>query len=779
MSLNHVSARRPRRVRHGGAVAPYPEVLGYAVALALLCAFALLGAPALGAALGAALAAACEWLRASAGRAQTLARLRDCEDEAARLRAEAHRNEARVQAEFALARRQGADDVAREAQRSTQRARSRFGEPARALVELLDEAARSVEGGVASVAANHAAPAGLVHAALATLVQTADDALDPSPVDARPVVLDEVPVDLRDVIDSAVVLLAPRAVAQGLRLRVRVDRSVAAQVLADRVRVGQIVFDLLDYAIAATPTGQVTLTARAETLNSASQRISIGVSGTRERVGGASEAAAGAMGHSTTNFAARALAESTTATNEPDLTLVSGAHEAGVGVVANPTAHAGAHAVAPACAESTTATSEPDLTLCRLLARAMGGALTVGDTGVFGVCAAFTAPFTVEHLSPRVPAQRERRHAVVELADPDERQALVDLLDRLGVSVSSSDLPAPPYGHVRFTDRPPAAAPHAGPTRAAQVVAVRDAFIAGGVRVVGGLIELSINPLLWSALQRVCRPASGTGGKVAAPAMVAAATRGDADADTDANHEQRTVLVVDDNEINRRVVLRQLEVLGHAGVAAPNVDDALAALSRQCFDLVITDLHMPGLSGIELAQRMRATPHQTPVVLMTGQTDIGDTDAMPRGLFDALLPKPANLDALQACIDSLFAARRSGADARQANAVHVELIERSHLDALSARGIDVDDMLRSWQRTMHEDLALLDERIEHGDTAGVRATLHRLSGAVGLVGAKDLMAALRDASAMQRAPDTHLLDELATRTRSLIAQLDATAESTA
>ena len=731
MSLNHVSARRRRRVRHGRAVAPCPAWVGHAVTFALLCAFALLGAPAL----GAALAAACAWLRASVGRAQTLARLRDCEDEAARLRAEAHRNEARVQAEFALARRQGADDLAREARRCTQRARSRFGEPARALVELIEEAAQSVEGSVALAAASDAAPAGLVHAALATLVQTADDALDPSPADARPVVLDEVPVDLRDVIDGAVVLLAPRAVAQGLRLRVRVDRSVAAQVLADRVRVGQIVFDLLDYAIASTHTGQVTLTARAETLNSASQRVSIGVSGTRERVGGVSEAGAGSM--------------------------------------ENSAAHA----------ESTTATSEPDLTLCRLLARAMGGALTVGDTGVFGVCAAFTAPFTVEHLA-RVPAQRERRHAVVELADPDERQALVDLLDRLGVSVAPSNLPAPPYSHVRFTDRPAAAVPHGGPTRAAQVVAVRDAFIAGGVRAAGGLVELSINPLLWSALQRVCKPTSGTTGKGAASVAVAGATRRDIDADTDANNEHRTVLVVDDNEINRRVVLRQLEVLGHEGIAAQSVDEALVALSRQRFDLVITDLHMPGLSGIEFAQRIRASLHQTPVVLMTGQTDIEDTDAMPRGLFDAVLPKPANLDALQACVDALFVARRSGrgagAAAGQTRTVHTEPIDRSHLDALSARGIDVDDMLRSWQRTMLEDLALLHERIEHGDTAGVRATLHRLSGAVGLVGAKDLMAALRDASAMQRAPlDSSLLDELATRTRTLIAQLDATSESPA
>jgi CheY-like chemotaxis protein len=771
MSLNHVSARRPLRVRYGRAVAPCPAWVGHAVTFALLCAFALLGAPAFGAALAAALAAACAWLRASAGQAQTLARLRACEDEAARLRAEAHRNEARVQAEFALAQRQSADDVARVAQHCAQRVRRRIGEPARALVDLLDDAAQSADDDASVEAARDAMPVGLVHAALATLAQTATDTFDPSPADVRPVVLDEAPVDLRDVIDGAVVLLAPRAVARGLRLRVRIDRSVAEQVLADRVRVAQIVFDLLDYAIASTPTGQVTLTARAQTLNAASQRISIGVSGTRERVVAAGEAGVG--GNSAAGSVACAFAESGTASGESNLTLASRTREAGAGGVANSTANIGASAFA----ESTTGAREPDLTLCRLLARAMGGALTVGDTGVFGVCAAFTAPFTVEHLA-RVPAPCERRHAIVELTDPDERQALVDLLDRLGVSVASSNVPAPPHSHMRITDRPAAAALHAAATQTAQVVAVRDAFIAGGVRIAGGLVELSINPLLWSALQRVCRPASSTDANGTAPA-VAAATRRDADADTDANDEPRTVLVVDDNEINRRVVLRQLEVLGHVGVAAPNAADALAALNRQAFDLVITDLHMPGLSGIELAQRIRASLHPVPVVLMTGQTDIGDADAMPGGLFDALLPKPANLDVLQACVETLFAVRRSDMDAAQIDAVRTEPVDRSHLDALSARGIDVDDMLRNWQRTMHEDLALLHERIGHSDTDGVRASLHRLSGAVGLVGAQDLMAALRDASVMQRAPGMHLLDELAARVRTLIAQLDATAESAA
>jgi CheY-like chemotaxis protein len=640
----------------------------------------------------------------------------------------------RGDAEFALARRQGAADIARETARCALQARRLIGEPARAVAELLDEAAPPASLHASAEPSLRSVPLALVHAALGTLAQTASDALDPVPVAARRIVLDETPVDVRDVIDGAVVLLAPRAVAQGLRLRVRVDRSVAAQVLADRVRLGQIVFDLLDYAIASTKTGQVTLTARAQALNAASQRISLGVSGTRD----AADAAAGSTAHSADD----------------------------------------------APAESPAVDAEPDLALCRLLAQRMGGALTVGDTGVFGVCAAFTAPFTIETLVHR-PARREPRQAVVELADRDERQALVDLLDKLGVSVAPSGSPAPPRVHLRFTDRP--AAPQAG---AARVVAVRDAFIAGGLRVARDTVELSINPLSWSAVQRACGMdeaydayearngagnGNGEGADMRSPQLAMAADTARRNPGTAPLDQQRTVLIVDDNEINRRVLQRQLEVLGHPAVAAANADAALAALGRQCFDLVITDLHMPGLSGVELAQRVRASLHPMPIVLMSGQTGIGERSAVPRELFAALLPKPASLDALRACVDALFAARVTDDGALQAEAAHAEYMDRSHLDALSARGIDIDDMLRGWQRTMHEDLALLRERSQSGDAAGVRATLHRLSGAVGLVGARELMAALRSASAMQPAPDARLVDELTARMRVLIAQLDATA----
>jgi CheY-like chemotaxis protein len=295
----------------------------------------------------------------------------------------------------------------------------------------------------------------------------------------------------------------------------------------------------------------------------------------------------------------------------------------------------------------------------------MGGDIEIGHSATFGVCVAFHAPFTVDRLA-RLPSERGRRTAVVDLDARDERVALSDLLDRLGVDVVPAGMPAPEHVELWFADEH---APLPEPSCAGRFIAVSQAFVPGGLREIAGRFTLSVNPLSWSAVQRVCalhsvshdtrvkRPRAYA--VVPAPRRVAAAA-------------QRLVLVVDDNEINRRVVARQLDVLGYGSIVAPDVDGALAAMTRQCFDLVITDLHMPGGSGVELARRIRRKNREpsgtTPVVLMTGERAeraeaAATPDSMgaiagtvvPLALFAAILPKPAGLDTLDACLRRIFA----------------------------------------------------------------------------------------------------------------------------
>ncbi|MGH9584981.1 MAG: sigma-54-dependent transcriptional regulator, partial [Bryobacteraceae bacterium] len=134
----------------------------------------------------------------------------------------------------------------------------------------------------------------------------------------------------------------------------------------------------------------------------------------------------------------------------------------------------------------------------------------------------------------------------------------------------------------------------------------------------------------------------------------------------------RRVLVVDDDESLRRVTQVQLEQAGFESETAANGNEALAALQRSPAQLVITDLKMPGMSGLELLRRIRADYPEVVVIVITAFGTVGSAvEAMRAGAYD-YITKPVHPDELE------LVARRS--------LQHLELLEenralRSSLDA--------------------------------------------------------------------------------------------------
>jgi DNA-binding NtrC family response regulator len=78
------------------------------------------------------------------------------------------------------------------------------------------------------------------------------------------------------------------------------------------------------------------------------------------------------------------------------------------------------------------------------------------------------------------------------------------------------------------------------------------------------------------------------------------------------------ILVVDDEDSLRTTLAANLELEGYQVVEARSGEEALSVLQQQKFDLVLTDIRMPGMNGVELFKQLRAIPLQTPVVMMTG-----------------------------------------------------------------------------------------------------------------------------------------------------------------
>jgi len=79
----------------------------------------------------------------------------------------------------------------------------------------------------------------------------------------------------------------------------------------------------------------------------------------------------------------------------------------------------------------------------------------------------------------------------------------------------------------------------------------------------------------------------------------------------------KTVLVVDDNELLCRVTRDILEMEGYKAVTAFDAAQALEAFEKENFDIVVTDLRMPGMTGLELARAIRDKNPGFPVIMMT------------------------------------------------------------------------------------------------------------------------------------------------------------------
>lgn len=102
----------------------------------------------------------------------------------------------------------------------------------------------------------------------------------------------------------------------------------------------------------------------------------------------------------------------------------------------------------------------------------------------------------------------------------------------------------------------------------------------------------------------------------------------------------RSVLVVDDVAMNRRLLATLLAQDGHEAVTAASGPEALALLERRRFDLVLMDLHMPGMDGIAALAIIRARHPGLPVLAVTA--DLSATAEAACGLagFDGVLAKP-------------------------------------------------------------------------------------------------------------------------------------------
>jgi len=109
----------------------------------------------------------------------------------------------------------------------------------------------------------------------------------------------------------------------------------------------------------------------------------------------------------------------------------------------------------------------------------------------------------------------------------------------------------------------------------------------------------------------------------------------------------KRVLVIDDDPVVGKSFDRVLSPKGYAVIAAADGTEALARLASEDYDVVYTDIKMPGMDGLEVAKRIKASRPWLPVVIVTGYgTDANEAEARRLGVAD-FLRKPLSPEVIE------------------------------------------------------------------------------------------------------------------------------------
>jgi PAS domain S-box-containing protein len=191
------------------------------------------------------------------------------------------------------------------------------------------------------------------------------------------------------------------------------------------------------------------------------------------------------------------------------------------------------------------------------------------------------------------------------------------------------------------------------------------------------------------------------------------------------------VLVAEDNVVNQQVVVGLLDRAGHAAVVVGTGEEALAALERHAFDVILMDVQMPDLDGFEttriVRKRERSTGGHIPIVALTAHVVKGDAERCLAAGMDAYVPKPLRARDLYAAIDSVLEPARLPAVPETSAGVidEARLLERvgGDLEALK----ELIDVFLADAPLL---LARINTAIEAQDIRDLQAAAHTLKGAV-------------------------------------------------
>jgi signal transduction histidine kinase/CheY-like chemotaxis protein len=541
-----------------------------------------------------------------------------------------------------------------------------------------------------------------------TLLSILNDILDFSKIESRKLELESVPFVVGDIVNDTLKPLALRADQKGLELISHIAPDVPSAIVGDPVRLQQVLANLVGNAVKFTERGHVLVELREETRREGCTMLHFSVTDTgigvpAEKHATIFEAFSQADGSTTRRFGGTGLG----------------------------------------------------LTISATLVNMMGGRIWIESDAGGGSSFHFTAPFDIAPSPEQTRSEPLLADLPVLIVDDNQvnRRIFHEQLTRWNMK------PTAVAGGQEAIDTLLAASRRGDPF----VLVLLDANmpdmdgfdvakrIAAQPELAGATImmltssgqygdsarcrELGISSYLTKPvrqadlLTQICRVLERTGTRSATvnPQAESAAS----------SIRSARILLAEDNLVNQRVAVGLLARRGHTVTVANNGREAVEALQRERFDLVLMDVQMPEMGGFEatavIREREAQAGYRTRIVAMTAHAMTGDRERCLAAGMDGYLSKPINQALLFDVVEHGAAGGAAGGPA--APATPPTFNRKELMDRL---GGDVDllgDVIRLFLDDCPLRLAAIKHAVDLRDAELVRTTAHALKGAAGTLSA--------------------------------------------
>jgi PAS domain S-box-containing protein len=559
--------------------------------------------------------------------------------------------------------------------------------------------------------------------ALLTII---NDILDYSKIEAGKLDLENQPFDLRECIESAFDLISTRAAEKGLELAYRIDADVPPRIVGDPTRLRQILLNLLSNAIKFTETGEIVLSVSARKISAPP--------GVKE------------------------------SSYELHITI----RDTGIGIPADRMDRLfKSFSQADASTTRKYGGTGLGLTICLRLAEMMGGSAWLESPAprTPGTKPGTGGPGSVAHVTilaesgpgePSIPLSGlsllEGKRVLIVDDNETNRKILIIQTKAWGMQPRDTELPSEALAWVRNGE------PFDIAILDMQMPDMDGLMLANEIR---NYRDAKTLPLVM--LTSMGKKEKGTSGDLFAafltkpikPALlfnsfvsifgqqvrVTVRSSKDKESEFDQDLAKRLplrILVAEDNQVNQKIAQKILQKMGYRADLAGNGLEAIESVHRQHYDVVLMDLHMPEMDGIEATRRIvegYPKKKRPRIIAVTADAMEGDRERCMGAGMDDYISKPIQIAELQKALERAGKPVLHGQPAGQGQGI-VDYSVLNELNALADEGDSsfLKGLIDSYLTNSEPLIGAMRNAVAQGDPDGLRLAAHTLRGSSRSIG---------------------------------------------